>query len=435
MSPPPLKYYDIFAMKKRPEMVRLAVVQYAQEHGLRATARACGMSLRTVWKWVHRYDGTLESLRDRSRAPRRRPRRIPEALEKRIVSLRRQLPTWGAERLRQDFELPCSAKAIRRVLHGQGLIGRRRWKKHQRKQDLRALKQQWRLFQQLQVDTKDLWDIPNYAVPMERYRLPRYLYTAREVVSGMVFTAYARERALVYSRLFLDRLLKHLKACGVDLRQVTVQTDNGSEFIGSWQKKGPSGFTELIERKQGATHRTIPPRSPTFQSDVEAFHGRIEAELFDVEQFTSPTDFLQSAITYQLFFNYLRPNRSKGGRTPWQILHERDPTLSPQIGALPPLFLESLLPSVSSPTLPKPPQVFYHVWSSDNIGFNPKRSINCQARSCALYVVLLREGILEDVLDDRTEFLRLLNCAPFYARTGERDGQKMLFDFQKPLGN
>jgi len=136
-----------------------------------------------------------------------------------------------------------------------------------------------------------------------------------------------------------------------------------------------------------------------------------------------------------LFFNYLRPNRSKGGRTPWQILPERDPTLSPQIGALPPLFLESLLPSVSSPTLPKPPQVFYHVWSSDNIEFNPKRSINCQARSCALYVVLLREGILEDVLDDRTEFLRLLNCAPFYARTGERDGQKMLFDFQKPLGN
>lgn len=43
-----------------------------------------------------------------------------------------------------------------------------------------------------------------------------------------------------------------------------------------------------------------------------------------------------------------------------------------------------------------------------DIEFNPKKSINCQARSCALYLGLISRGKIETALSDRTVFLRML---------------------------
>lgn len=40
-----------------------------------------------------------------------------------------------------------------------------------------------------------------------------------------------------------------------------------------------------------------------------------------------------------------------------------------------------------------------------DIEFNPKRSLNCQARSCALYVALVKSGRLEQALADKDAYL------------------------------
>ncbi|MCS5648799.1 MAG: hypothetical protein NZ820_05580, partial [Dehalococcoidia bacterium] len=56
----------------------------------------------------------------------------------------------------------------------------------------------------------------------------------------------------------------------------------------------------------------------------------------------------------------------------------------------------------------------YHAFT--DIEFNPKKSINCQARSCALYVSLMKRQILENVLRDRQLFLEILGRDEFYQR-------------------
>lgn len=43
-----------------------------------------------------------------------------------------------------------------------------------------------------------------------------------------------------------------------------------------------------------------------------------------------------------------------------------------------------------------------------DIEFNPKKSINCQARSCALYVSLMNREILQKAMEDKQLFLELL---------------------------
>jgi len=63
-----------------------------------------------------------------------------------------------------------------------------------------------------------------------------------------------------------------------------------------------------------------------------------------------------------------------------------------------------------------------------DIEFNPKKSINCQARSCALYVSLIKMGVLSSVVSDRRTFLEILRCDSFYQPHSSGDSQMKLFD-------
>ena len=57
---------------------RQRVLAYAAMHGVTAAANRYHMSRKTVHKWRNRYDGTLESLKDRSRRPHYSPRKQSE---------------------------------------------------------------------------------------------------------------------------------------------------------------------------------------------------------------------------------------------------------------------------------------------------------------------------------------------------------------------
>lgn len=338
----PIRYYTIMRQSKEPTYFRLELVRYARERGIKPAARAFGTTPKTVRKWLTRWQpGSLQGLQDHSRAPMAPARRIPPEFRDRVLALKRRLPSWGAARIKRDFDLPLSDKAIRRCWREAGLLKRKR-RKHQTKQDLRAVKAAWRLCEQIDIDTKELTDIPALWPQIRQYRLPRIQYTAREVVSGLQVLAYAEERTLAYATLFAEILLAHLRRCGVDLTGCRVQTDNGSEFIGAWNAREDSAFTRTVEAVPGLTHTTIPPAAHTWQADVETVHGLIEDEFYEVERFTSRQDFLAKAATYTLWFNVARTNSYKSHNTPWGIIHDRDPTISPQIATLPPVFLDEL---------------------------------------------------------------------------------------------
>ena len=154
-------------------------------------------------------------------------------------------------------------------------------------------------------------------------------------------------RSLSDARRFVGWLLEHLQSCGASLTGSRIQTDNGSEFIGSWQAQSDSAFTRCVQAA-GLRHQTIPPGAHTWQADVETAHRLIEDEFYQVESFQGRSDFLIKAATYNLWFNVQRQNSYQGDRSPWDILHARDPTLPPKIVAYPTLFLDEFF----DPTLP-----------------------------------------------------------------------------------
>ena len=336
----PLKYYTNMRQSKDPRLLRFEMVRYAGDNGVKPAARAFNTTPKTVRKWLKRWQpGSLRGLEDQSRAPKSGKSKIDPKQKDKAIKLKRKLKSWGASRLRDEFGLTISEKAIYKIWHEQGLMRKKR-RKHKTKNDLREIKNQWKLFQQTDLDTKHLYDIPEYWSQMKRHGLPRYQYTAREVVSGLQFIGYAEECNLTYAELFAEILIDHLKLCGVDLNDCRFQTDNGSEFVGAWSAKEPSLFTQTVEAVKGLTHHTIPPAAHTYQADVETVHRIIEDEFLEIESFPSRQIFFNKATQYIVWFNVARKNSYKGYKTPWHIAHARYQTIKPQIAILPALDLD-----------------------------------------------------------------------------------------------
>jgi transposase len=327
---------------KDPKLYRYELVRYAKAKGVKPAARIFGTTPKTVRKWLRRWEpGSMRGLEDHSKAPKHSPNRVTEAQRREAIRLKRRLPSFGAERIKSNYQLPISEKAIRRIWRQEGLLKRPR-RKHKTKQDLRAVKAQWGLFEQTCMDTKDLNDIPELWPQIRRLRLPKVQYTAREVVSGMQFIGYGQERSLSYATLFAQIVLDHLLSCGLQLKDSRIQTDNGSEFIGSWNARHHSTFTKAVTSVPGLTHTTIPPSAHTWQADVETAHALIEHEFYEVERFNSTQAFLAKATLYNLWFNVARKNSYKAHQTPWQIAHHRNPDLDPRLPTLPPVYLDKL---------------------------------------------------------------------------------------------
>jgi putative transposase len=95
------------------------------------------ISRKTGYKIFHRYkDCGLEGLTDRSRRPYRQAGQLPFQVEKRIVQLKQEHPSWGAPKIREKvrrLNLGITTPAIstvHAVLDRHGLVTRRRRRRY-----------------------------------------------------------------------------------------------------------------------------------------------------------------------------------------------------------------------------------------------------------------------------------------------------------------
>ncbi len=334
-------------------MLRADDPQFSQRHnlvacalkdGIKAATRLYECSRNTVRKWLRRYqDQRNQGLLAHSRAPHSCPHKTSSALETKALALRKKSPGFGARRLIAEFGLKVGHNALNRIFRQHQLL-RPPKRRHQRQNDLRAVKAAYAPFTRFQMDVKYLTDIPFYWPQMRANGLPCFQYTIRELSCGAQFLAYSNELSKTYATLAVDRFLQHLKAHGLDTSAVIITTDLGTEFDGNTNDYQFGGFHATIQQKHQAQHRFNPPACPNANADVESVHHTIEAEFFDAQVFASRSDFFGKIITYQLWYNAARKNGSRGYKSPADILATQIPKLSPRIFLLHPIPLESLLP-------------------------------------------------------------------------------------------
>jgi transposase InsO family protein len=114
------------------------IARYLQnEEPFAALCEDAGISRKTGYKWVERYEqGGVRALVDRSRAPRSHPHAVPAAIIDAIVALRRRHPRWGPRKLlvvlrrREPDRAWPVASTVGDILRQRGLVRPRRRRRY-----------------------------------------------------------------------------------------------------------------------------------------------------------------------------------------------------------------------------------------------------------------------------------------------------------------
>lgn len=322
--------------------LRYEMVQFAIRQGNKASARAYETSAKVVRKWVKRFEEEgLSGLKDRSRRPINSPNKCSPTLEKKIIKLRiKTKHKFGARRLIDRFDLNCGKSCVQRIIKEHHLVKKRK-KKRQKRNELWSVKKLMKVFEKIQIDVKELTDIPLYFSAYSRLNLPKYEFTARCVKTGAAFVCFAQRNTSTNAAIFALYLFNHLKAHGFDVSTIEVQTDNGSEFNAAGRKKtGNMPIEFVIKEVFQSSIGYIPPASPTFNSDVETFHRLVEDEFYAIEPVSSLDCLLRKMYTFLIDFNYIRKNSYKDNKTPFELASDDKVDFSKQFFNLPPVLLE-----------------------------------------------------------------------------------------------
>ena len=278
---------------------RQAVIKYSFKKGVTAAAIRYNVSRATIYRWRKRYDGTLDSLKDRSHRPHSHPNQHTE----------------------EEIEL---IKRMRKKNNHTGLVVF--WVKLRQKGYTRSVTALWRMLcklelqpvkppnpkyipkpyekmlypgQRVQIDVKF---VPEACIVGDAKAEGRkfYQYTAIDEYSRFRYLEAFEEHSSYSSAVFLDHMLKAFK-----FKVECVQTDNGQEFtkrLGSSEKPTPTLFEARL-KQYGIRHKLIKPYTPRHNGKVERSHRKDNEYFYATHRFYSFEDFKKQLAVHSRNYN------------------------------------------------------------------------------------------------------------------------------------
>ncbi len=296
---------------------RQSVVCYSFKFSIEATVKRFCVSLATVYHRRKRYDGSVSSLMDRSRRPRHHPKQHTEEELKLISDMRRRSPHSGLVvfwvKLRQRGYSRCIT-SLWRVLNRQKL---QPVKPPDPKYVPKPYEKMHYPGERVQIDVKV---VPSVCITGDAKILGErfFQYTAIDEYSRFRFVAAFKEQSTYSSVQFLEMLLK-----AFPFKIECIQTDNGSEFIKSFDehKKGKLSLFEARLKKLGIRHKLIRPYTPRHNGKVERSHRKDNEYFYATHKFHSFEDFKgQLAVHNRRYNNF--PMRPLNWHSPKQYISD-----------------------------------------------------------------------------------------------------------------
>ena len=295
-------------------LFRLSVVNYAKKHGVTKAARRYKTNRQYVYRWLNRYDGSRESLQDRSRRPHHHPNEhTPEEL-KLIRDMHRRNPEAGLV----VFWVKLRQRGYTRSISGL-------WKAMKRmelvsvkppnpKYVSKPYEQMMYPGQRVQVDVKF---VPAACLVGEVEGEKYYQYTAIDEFSRYRYLEAFEEHNTYTSAVFVEHMLK-----AFPFPVECVQTDNGVEFTkkyGKSENPTPSHFERYLE-EHGIRHKLIRPFTPRHNGKVERSHRKDNEYFYATHRFYSFEDFKAQLKVHNRRYNDF-PMRPLGWISPKETLY------------------------------------------------------------------------------------------------------------------
>ncbi len=281
------------------------IVAWKQGGSMTWLCEAHGISRKTGYKWVARYEaGGWDALADASRAPHEPAARMPAAIAAAIIALRREHGELGPKKLRAilDREHPGQAwpapSTIGDLLRREGLIiGRRR-----RRRPIPAT----RPFAAAAAPN-DLWciDFKGWFRTRDGRRCDPL--TVSDAVSRYLLECRIVEPTVAGVQPACERLFREY---GLPLG---MRMDNGPPFGST----GAAGLTRLAVDwvKLGIRLEYIDPGAPQQNGRHERMHGTLKAQTTRPPA-ADPAEQQARFDTFRSKYNIFRPHEALGQHTP-----------------------------------------------------------------------------------------------------------------------
>ena len=251
------------------------------------------VSRKTLYKWLKRYDGTLQSLVERSRRPHRSPR-AHTAEEVRQIRRLAKKHRWedlilAYQEMQEKYGYTRSYGGFKRIVAKlKDVKGNKKRKRRKNKPYQRAEYPG----QKVQVDVKF---VPGECVVDGR---KYYQFTAVDECTRWTYRQMYDEHSTYSAEKFLIELIQR---CPFPIRQ--IQTDNGTEFTKALISNNPNDkslFESKLEENDILYHR-IRIATPRHNGKVERQHR----------------------IDLQRFYNHLRMYSLEDGRKQLAVYQEK----------------------------------------------------------------------------------------------------------------
>ena len=235
-------------------LYRQAIIKYAEKYGVTKAAIRYKTNRQYIYRWRKRYDGTLQSLADKSHRPHHHPNEHTDEELKLISDMRRRNPNAGlvvfwVKLMQRGYTR--SITGLYRVLRRQGQMT---VKLPNPKYISKPYEQMQYPGQRVQIDVKF---VPAVCIVGEAKGRKFYQYTAIDEYSRFRYLEAFEEHSTFSSAIFLEHMLK-----AFPFKVECVQTDNGCEFtkrLANTQNPTPTLFEARLKTvwHKAQTHKTL----------------------------------------------------------------------------------------------------------------------------------------------------------------------------------
>lgn len=265
---------------------RERVVKYAIKMDNNSTAaRRYHTSRMQVKRWRDRYDGTVESLANRSRRPHSHPK---QHTEDELTLIKKTYQRYGHEGLAQVI-VECNKRGYTRSYDSMcKQIRDRKWNKKRVKPKKSYTKSNWKPDEvsypgeKVQIDIKY---VPRECIAFDSHGIRYYQITAIDEWSRKRHCTIIDEKTVTHTANFVLTLEKEL-----GFKIGTIQTDNGREFVNDREVTAKETIFERNLKSLGIKYKNTRPYSPWQNGKVERSHRDDQEQFYSKRSFNSVED-------------------------------------------------------------------------------------------------------------------------------------------------
>ena len=275
--------------------INAVVLCNSGEYSTNEIGRMYEVDERTIRRWKAVYDsGGFDSLAPKKTGPKK-GRTIKKALETRIIRLKSKYPSWGAKRIKHQFDLPVSDRTVHRVFKKKGLLVR-----------IKAKLQPYKRFQRKHVDSmwqgdtfqfriKDVGKVyvTGFSDDCSRHRVKSKVYLDKSAQSAINALQWALKMGRIPGQIYLD---------------------NGKQFVAKVFKAEMKKYR--IEPIFGK------PYHPRGRGKIERYHKTLYRELICTKEFVSLSEFKRELWKFDKWYNTWRKQEILGWKTPDSVYND-----------------------------------------------------------------------------------------------------------------